>query len=244
MIHPILALHGFLGKPSDWDLIGLEEVQGIELDAFSLKSLNDWGKTFNCFLQKEEQIFHYHRKPILMGYSLGGRLALHTLIQNPSLYHAGIIISAHPGLSNPSEKNKRYREDLFWAKRFLNEDWDTLLSSWNQRQTFSNALFHFERKEKDYERQTVSDMLTNFSLGKQEDLREALRYLPIPLLWVVGEQDKIYKELGSSLQFQHPDSKVITIPHAAHRVPWEQPDAFKKALQSWCQNEISSLHKG
>lgn len=227
MIHPILALHGFLGKASDWDLLELDDTQGIELNAFPLDSMWGWAKAFNQFLQEETNNLHYHKKPVLMGYSFGGRLALHALIENPSLYHAGIIVSSHPGLSNQDEKAKRLQSDQEWSERFLVEDWDTLMASWNSREVFVQSSFTFDRREEDYDRQSLADQLRNCSLGTQEDLREKISQLPMPLFWIVGKRDKLYVDIAKEMNFKNINSRVIVMPECGHRAPWEQPALFR-----------------
>ena len=98
----IYALHGFLGLPSDWaEFNGLEGVSLFDtrLPAPSA-GLTQWGKAFNAFAEPGS---------LLLGYSLGGRLALHALCDNPGRWQGAILISAHPGLRCSKEKETRER---------------------------------------------------------------------------------------------------------------------------------------
>jgi len=138
----LYALHGFLGKPSDWkDLFQKSDLQTIHavdiFNAFSLDSLTDWIEGFNQSIERKRA----GSLRVLMGYSLGGRLALHALFQNPTLWDAAIIISAHPGLSSDNEKHQRLSIDEEWACRFENEPWDELMQAWNSRDVFSGDGF-------------------------------------------------------------------------------------------------------
>lgn len=219
----ILALHGFLGKPSDWNEFDIEFI-GIDLDQFASETLDEWAFKFNAFVKKE------FSNPILMGYSLGGRLALHAMIQEPALWKAGIIISANPGLSSEIEKEKRVENDLAWAKRFQQEDWNTLMNSWENQNVFKGSV-SLKRNEKDYDRKKLANWLINYSLGKQKNLLSMIRELPMPILWMAGECDRGFCDIAKSVELKNPHSNVRIMPGAGHRLPWDQPTQFTDILR-------------
>lgn len=222
----IIALHGFLGHPSDWKHCGLQEARAVDLFSapYSLH-LDQWGEQFNARLSSFEI-----ESPVLLGYSLGGRLALHALIQNPALYKSAVIISSHPGIADKEKRLERLAQDKEWAKRFRQEEWNQIIERWNQQSIFKTSASPFQRLEKDYHRESLAQALECASLGVQEDLRGKIKTLPLPILWIVGENDTKYCALAESLSFSHPASKVVKIPSAGHRTPWDQPLAFNELL--------------
>lgn len=215
---PIWTISGFLGLPSDWEFLKPLNVQPFDINHFSWKSLSDWGRKFNQ---------HVKNTPpsILIGYSLGGRLALHSLLDNPSQWKGAVIISSHPGLQDPQEKAKRLEQDRHWANKFQTEDWATLMKTWNEQKLFTHD-FAVERKERNYKRDKLSQTLINGSLGGQEDLREAISRLQIPILWLTGSKDNYYSSLAKSLSLQHPFSRWIQVEGAGHRIPWTHRDVI------------------
>lgn len=220
-----LALAGFLGLPDDWDFLEWKNLNTIDWQQFSLNSLESWGKAFNQSLN-----FSRGDSRILMGYSLGGRLALHALIDQPSLWQGAIIISAHPGLINDQERQLRQQRDLEWAKRFESENWDHLMCAWNGQEVFANDGFSFSRKEKHYQRFKLVQALVGGSLGSQIDLRKQIASLPFPILWITGAQDTRYCQLAQSLTFSNSHSYWKSIEKAGHRVPWSQPQVFSEMV--------------
>lgn len=217
MTSTIVALHGFLGKPSDWNSVAIK-TQKVDLFSYPHESFSVWTKHFNKAFQNQNLV--------LMGYSLGGRLALHALLDNPSQWAAGIIISAHPGLVKKEEKEKRIHEDANWAERFLNEKWSTLMQDWNGRPVFEGRNAIFDRQEKDYDRTALASLLVHTSRGRQRDLRGEIAQLEKPILWIIGAQDLQYVEVSKTIRFKHPASKIVVIEGAGHRVTWEQPARF------------------
>ena len=168
-----------------------------------------------------------------MGYSLGGRLALHALVDRPGLWDAAVIISAHPGLKNQEEKEDRLKSDERWANRFLSESWGSLMEEWSAQSVFSGESSLPSRDENAYSRTTLAESLVGWSLGRQEDLRSKIEKLSIPVLWVVGEWDRKFVSIAKELKFSHPNSKVWIASEAGHRVPWQQTNAFSQELKTF-----------
>lgn len=234
----IYAIHGFLGQPSDWNMLSIKSLSSeafvpVDLSKIKIDSTEfwEWSAEFNDLIKQDG----FDRR-ILIGYSLGGRLAIHALIQCPSLWSSAVLISAHPGMKTQLEKHMRLEEDKQWAQRFKMEPWDRLMRAWNSREVFSGYDPIFERKEADYSRETLASMLNQFSLGKQEDLSSQISDLPFPILWASGAHDSRYAEISATISLKHELSKVWIVPNAGHRIPWEVPEAFQLQLIQWILN--------
>lgn len=227
----MFALSGFLGLPRDWDFLKNPTFITFDWQTIQWKSLKDWAEKFNALVRKQQ------RDPsILMGYSLGGRLALHALVNNPIQWKAAIIVSTHPGLSDQQERDERLKKDQRWAERFNQESWPSLMQAWNGQEVFSQDDYQFEREEKNYQRHQLVHALKAGSLGQQEDLRKQISQLNIPILWMTGSRDVRYTQLVESIKFSHPQSKRVIIEDAGHRLPWAQPAQFAEQIRLFLQN--------
>ena len=151
---------------------------------------------------------------------------MHSLLQNPFLWDAAILISAHCGLESAVKKQERCLADERWARLFEQEEWSALLSAWNSQPVFQDSQELPDRREADFSRKNLASTLRSFSLGKQEALREKIAELSMPLLWMVGEKDRAFLQLAKKVQLKDPLSKMCTIHSAGHRVPWDQPEQF------------------
>ena len=226
----ILAIPGFLGLPADWSFLQWKQLIGVDLHAFSWNSLPEWAAQFNQWVCKLE------KKPsVLIGYSLGGRLALHALVDRPHQWQAAIIVSAHIGLSDVQERETRRQWDRKWADRFENEDWTSLMQAWNGQEVFTQNDFHFNRCEQHYQRSKLAKFLIQGSLGEQMDLRRQIESLSIPLLWITGARDLRYCQIAQTLIFAHPHSRWEIVAMAGHRVLWVQPKVFSQLVQEFLQ---------
>lgn len=237
----ITALHGFLGRPHDWtSLFGdhplADQVSSIDLLTYQpISELWKWAKEFNDNIRKRSTP---DVPNIIMGYSLGGRLAMHALIDDPQLWQGAVIISSHLGLISHNDKVARKSIDDYWAHRFENDAWNTLMQDWNQREVFVNDTFKFARCEHDYLRSALSTSLRNWSLSQQDDLSDKMCQLKMPILWMAGSDDATFVNQGKRLQGRLLNSKseIKIIPDAGHRVPWQYPQQFLSELSNFVIN--------
>jgi 2-succinyl-6-hydroxy-2,4-cyclohexadiene-1-carboxylate synthase len=220
-----IALHGFLGKAEDWAPFGFEAIDLNLLDAS--KPLEQIAQELNSRAGEGSE------PRLLIGYSLGGRLALQMLKQLPNLWKAAVLISVHLGLNNQDQKQKRIEQDEQWAQRFESEEWGSLLESWNRQPVFGRMPPSFDRCEKEFDRRWLAGALRSWSLGRQPDMQEFLSHLNLPLLWIAGEGDTRCASAAKSLSFTHSKSKIWIAPNAAHRVPWEAEKEFSLTINNF-----------
>lgn len=225
----IFALHGFLGKPTDWNFLKENLIQPVEaVDILQkIDTFEDWSQWLN------NQAKLFLEKKILLGYSLGGRLAMHALLQKPHLWDAAIIISAHTGLSNQQEKNHRKERDRILADRFKEISWQTLMEEWENQTIFQSATFRPKREEKEYQREIISEALEKWSLGNQNVLKQKIESIDKPILWVAGENDIYYSAIARALNLKHKNSQVSVFSQCGHRVPWEKQEIFIKKTKEF-----------
>lgn len=219
-----VALHGFLGSLKDWELLDMPwNVLAIALHP--KRDFQTFAKEFNAWAKK-----NLAPPRGIMGYSLGGRLALHALLDDPSLWSKGILISTHPGLCGEEEKQKRVKHDQAWAKRFLQDPWDILMKDWEAQEVFKNETYRFFRKEADYKREDLAKWLTHFSLGLQENLLPKIQELSLPLFWVTGEFDHAYRSFAKQACERHSFSKEFVILGGYHRGCFASPEVFSDCI--------------
>ncbi len=210
----MIALHGFLGLPQDWSDFGYDAVDLWK----RVTPLEEWANSF---------VAEVEGQPWLLGYSMGGRLAMHAALAKPEAFGGLILVSANPGIVMESERAMRLRSDGVWARRFREDPWDEVLRDWNAQPVLKGSAL--ERPEDAFDREALAKAMDVWSLGRQRDLRKELLSLEIPVLHVVGEEDAKFSQMMSGLELP-PTQSLNVIEKAGHRVPWDQPEAFKSAV--------------
>lgn len=227
----IVALHGQMGMGSDWGgLAGRLAVDGYEMEAVDLWSyledgelrMEEFGKEFN-----ERQ----SDRQVLLGYSMGGRLALHALIDEPKKWKAAVIISAHSGLPL-ADRTLRRSTDGEWASRVESLPWAKFLSQWNGQGVLGNDVMP-DRSKLEERRAEISRSFRCWSLAEQENLLEKLQAIEIPVLWVVGERDEKFCNVGEAAVSKLKNGKMIKVLKSGHRVPWEAEEYVAGEITEW-----------
>lgn len=224
----VFALHGFLGQASDWDFLqphfSIETPSLFAPDAPPATSLAQWASEWTSALPPGQHV--------LLGYSLGGRLALHALLHAPARFRAAILISTHPGLSTEAERAERRERDAVWARRFMNDPWADVVGAWEDQPVFGQTN-RVARREDSYSRESLRGALLGWSLGTQKDLRPELAELPptLPLIWVAGARDGKFARLAEDASAIRGEARIVA--EAGHRVPWDRPDALCAILEEF-----------
>ncbi|HUR79396.1 MAG TPA: alpha/beta fold hydrolase [Thermoanaerobaculia bacterium] len=162
---------------------------------------------------------------VLFGYSMGGRMALDLLQRRR--YDKAVIVSA--GLNAPDPARRARDEE--WARRFETEEWSSLMRAWTAQDVFSGHVL--ERREEDYERDELALELRNLSPAVLAPPR--LELIETPVLWIAGERDRKYVEIGRQAVARLPHAELWICPDAGHRVPWEQPRLLVERLRSFLE---------
>jgi 2-succinyl-6-hydroxy-2,4-cyclohexadiene-1-carboxylate synthase len=228
----IWCLHGFLGRGADWDALrarwdpDLPRLRTPNLFSHPPRheSLTAFGARF------ADEVAHVDSAPIILGYSLGGRLALHALVARPSLWRAAVIVSAHLGLRQPAERAARVADDARWAARFRTDSWGAVTDDWNARPVFGGRPTATSRPRSAYDRDALAAALTEWSLGQQEPLDDRLADLALPIFWVAGEGDARFVAEGERARQACARVELALAPGAVHRVPWEAADWFAREV--------------
>ena len=212
------CLHGALGAYHDWESIfpGARHV-----DLWSTEpgtDLADWANQWVTTVAAEDP------HPQLVGYSMGGRLALHALLAAPALWKRATIVSAHPGLR--FGRAERCARDQAWLTRFQQEPFQDVIRDWNAQPVFNedSTLPPPERFDP-----RMARCFQQWSLGNQEPLWDQLGKITCRVQWVCGEEDTKFSELGREAVTTLPQGRYLSAPACGHRVPWEW-EAFASHL--------------
>ena len=229
MIH---CLHGAVGSFRAWETFSQEVNESV--NALDLWRLFDHSTPT---LIKTGQVISEDAEfgDVILGYSMGGRLALHALTAAPEKWRAAIIVSAHPGLIFGQEE--RRKKDREWASLSMG-NWTSFLDQWNRQEVFLSSPEEFRQADvKDQE--MISKSFLHWSLGNQRDLRSELPKITCPILWITGSHDRKFTALAEEVTSLLPNSEHLIISGSDHRVPWERPKDFSASVQNFLERNAS-----
>lgn len=201
---PLVFFHGFLGNATDWEPV-CSFLSNCPCIGFDLP-----GHGNSPFVEEfTVDIPRFH----LIGYSMGGRIAMAYADKHPEQIASLTIMSAHPGLSSDEEKKKRLVSDREWTKLLFELSIDEFLIRW-----YNQPLFKSFKPDLSMRRQqnipALAAALMHYSLGQQN-------HFTIDDV-LVGERDEKFRTL-----YKNP----ILIPNAGHVVHLENPMAVAQIIQ-------------
>ncbi|WP_312978299.1 2-succinyl-6-hydroxy-2,4-cyclohexadiene-1-carboxylate synthase [Atlantibacter sp.] len=231
----LVWLHGFLGSQQEWQQVAAEFSEPghlfIDLPGHGGSAdvrVASFDET--CILLDATLAHHAISQYWLIGYSLGGRIAMHYACGKPRPGLQGLIVEgSHPGLTDPQERDARIASDSRWASQFREAPLEQVLNAWYQQPVFA-TLSAAAREElvalrRHNNPHALADMLEATSLGRQADLRGQLSQLPHPFIYFCGEQDSKFRGIATTLNV--PCHLITAAGHNAHR---EAPLAFAQSL--------------
>ena len=254
----ILFLHGFMGDRTEFELaiadiskqfycvaINLPAHGEIDVikqmtdqiadqdDYYTIQSTANLVIKFLDFL-RIEQCF-------LVGYSMGGRLALYLTIYFPQYFHKVVLESASAGLRTAAEKSNRLAKDQKLAtelEHLKHHDFRLFLENWYQQSIFASLRSHpnfpqmLEKRLNNSPAQ-LAKSLRNLSIGMQPSLWEKLSENEVPLLLLVGELDLKFVQVNQQMQQLCKLSQLQIVPNCGHNIHFENPNLFIEKIQSF-----------
>lgn len=227
--NPYVFLHGFMGNSLDWEEIQQDFYGSIAIDlpghgrSFFPKNtpldlFNYFSKLIEATLDKLEI-----KKIHLVGYSLGGRVAMHFSHLFPDKLLSLSLISAHPGLKEG--KDKRLIQDEKWIYDLKNLPYKTFLEKWYSQPIFS-ALYNYQdliEKRADQNTKYFPTILTNLSVARQTVLLDHIEKKPFPIKLIYGQKDQKYKDL-----YKQYNLNTYEVKNSAHNPIIDNPSQLKE----------------
>lgn len=232
----IIALHGFTQTARSWTPIASRRSRSA--DAFVALDLPGHGTStepVGDLWDQGRHVVEMGGAGCYVGYSLGGRVALHASIARPDAVHRLVLVSTTAGIDDPAERAARRAADDALADHLESVGVDTFVDEWLANPLFAGLDAETDQRD-DRRRNTaagLAESLRRAGTGTQEPLWSRLGGIEVPVLVVVGELDEKFRALGERLCAGFPDAVLAVVPGAGHSVHMEQPDRFVRVLDDW-----------
>ncbi len=247
--HPLLLLHGFAGSSAlwaplvpalvarDWQVIAPDLLGHGESDApddparyaaheqvADLLALMDTLGLAQC---------------TLLGYSMGGRLALQFALAHPERISALVLESTTPGIADPAERATRQQADEELARAIVQRGMAWFADYWEQlplfasRQSLPHAVRALLRQQwLAQPAHGLAASLRGFGTGAMPAVWDHLPALRPPTLVIAGALDPKYVAIGRTMAARIPQNRFVVVPQAGHTVHLEQPEAWLSAVDT------------
>ena len=241
----VVFLHGFTQTSTSWrpviePLIPLI-ARPVQLDAIDLAG---HGRAADVHLDLPAEASRVARSiewdggpAIVVGYSMGGRLALRLALDHPSVVTGLVLVGATAGIDDPTDRAARRAADGALARRVEQEGVTAFVDQW-----LAQPLFAGLEPEPD----DLASRRANTAKGLASSLRLAgtgtmdppwwddLARIDVPALVVWGEDDAKFAAIGARLaQAIGPTAQTEAIAASGHAAHLEQPAVFATRLAAF-----------
>jgi len=243
----VLLLHGFMGSGEDW-----RQLAGLLGDRFRLLApdLPGHGGTRIESGDAAYAMPEVARSIVglldylgitccsLVGYSMGGRIALFLALMYPGRFTRVILESASPGLETEKERAKRVKRDEDLARELETGDLAAFLDAWYAQPIFGSLRTHpafggLLKSRLKNDPWMLAASLRLMGAGVQPSLWEELHNLRMPLLALAGERDEKFRIIAGRMAQQCPSARVAVIPGCGHAIHVERPEAFASSVEDF-----------
>lgn len=172
-----------------------------------------------------------------LGYSMGGRAALHVALAHPGRVDRLVLESASPGIADAAARTTRAAADARLAETLVRDGLHAFVDAWAAQPLFaSQARLPLATRERERAVRLgngatgLAAALRAFGPGAQAPLWDALPRLAMPTLLVVGEDDAAYRAIATRMAARLRAAETAVVPGAGHATHVENPVAFAAAL--------------
>jgi 2-succinyl-6-hydroxy-2,4-cyclohexadiene-1-carboxylate synthase len=252
----LVLLHGFTGSAAGWgshlDTFAADGFRVIALDLLGHGQSEaprdpDRYRIEHCchdILQVLSKLGVRNGEATLLGYSMGGRVALYAAFSG--YFRALILESASPGVAGSRERRERRAADEALAQRIERDGLPAFVSYWESQPLFASqgalsqgqrTLVHEQRLRNRPD--GLANSLRGAGAGTQPDLHGKLSSLRLPVLLIAGALDSKYRAIAQEMASCLPDAKVEIVDHAGHTVHLEQPLVFDRLVLGFCSAHLA-----
>jgi len=243
---PLVLLHGFTGSTRNWQPhipIFSKQFRVIAIDLLGHGRTDSPSDPLRYSMENAAQdlvkIFKQLSLPPvrLLGYSMGGRLALYLAVHYLSVIDSLILESASPGLETEAERLQRQRSDEQLAQRVEQNGIVSFVDEWEKLPLFASQL-RLPRPVRDRQRtqrlqnnpQGLANSLRGMGTGVQPSHWSQLPTIVKPVLLIAGELDIKFVAIAQRMNQRLPASQLTIVPDAGHTTHLEQAVAFDHAV--------------
>lgn len=245
---PLLLLHGFTGSVATWKPFR-HAWRGFTLIAVDLlghgrsDSPDAWQRysADHCVadLLAVLDALAVQRTSVL-GYSMGGRIALHLAVAAPERVWALVLEGSSPGIEDARERAARRESDWALAEAVERDGVMAFVDRWQELPLFASQARLPEAARHSLRRQRLrnnpiglANSLRGMGVGVQQPLWADLPKLAAPTLLLVGAEDHKYRCLAHRMATLMPNARAVVVPGAGHAVHLEQPETFASEVEGF-----------
>ncbi|MFD1672864.1 2-succinyl-6-hydroxy-2,4-cyclohexadiene-1-carboxylate synthase [Agrilactobacillus yilanensis] len=239
-----LLLHGFMGSHQDFEKLA-QQLPGTVI----CPDLLGHGATTAPLTQPftmAQQVADLTQlldtlvgsKPVnVVGYSMGGRIALGLSVQQPQRIQRLYLESSRPGLATTAQRQQRQIHDAQLIQKLKTVSLAEFVADWANLPLFDSqkalpaAIYQqIQRQRRQQDPLALAKSLQDLGTGRQPNYWPKLAQLPCPTTIITGALDQKFTKIGLEMAALIPNSQHVVIANVGHNTHLEAPAKFLQIL--------------
>jgi 2-succinyl-6-hydroxy-2,4-cyclohexadiene-1-carboxylate synthase len=248
---PLLLLHGFSGSAAAWEphagTFAGRRVIEVDLPGHGRTHLPDpdLATVERSAADLADVLLGLAAAPAdVLGYSLGGRIALRLAIAHPEVVARLVLESPSAGIADPAARAARRAADEALARRIEEAGIAAFVDEWERKPVFATqAALPADRVRRIRAMRLANDpaglaaSLRAAGQGSMEPLHARLGEVVAPTLVITGSLDTIGRPRAELVAAGIPGARLAIVEDAGHTPHDEQPEAFARLVQAFLQED-------
>ncbi len=259
MTSKLVLLHGFTGGPASWNVVRAHLPGDLDVHCPALLGhappvhADDEHpgepRAISGFDEEVDRIARLVRdwaageSVHVVGYSLGGRVALGLLIRHPGLATSATLIGAHPGLERAGERTIRKTQDERRARQLRSDGLQPFLADWERLPLFASQselpadVLETQRALRaSHDPRGLARSLRVLGLGSMPERWSVLSHIGVPVELIVGARDARFLSLARRMEEKLSRGRLVVVDGAGHNVPLERPVVVARHIERAIRN--------
>nr|WP_204556659.1 2-succinyl-6-hydroxy-2,4-cyclohexadiene-1-carboxylate synthase [Bacillus ectoiniformans] len=246
---PLLLLHGFTGDHSTWNGV-IDQLQSTyTCVAVDLIGHGKTDKNFSAKRYQVEAVAHDMKKLMnqlghpafhVLGYSMGGRLALTLAVLFPESVKSLMLESASPGLKTTEERMNRRQADARLAERIRRDGVESFVDYWEDIPMFESQKKLPKKRRDEVRMQRLENSVSGLALslegmgtGIQPSWWDHLSDLKMPVLLITGTLDEKFTAIAEEMSRKLPNAVRKEVFSAGHAIHVEDEEKFGTIIKEF-----------
>jgi 2-succinyl-6-hydroxy-2,4-cyclohexadiene-1-carboxylate synthase len=240
---PLIFLHGFLGTPSMWRAVedhlrapitNCLVLPGHGADPWFPPEPSDFFATVDALAKS----ISGSPKSIVVGYSMGARVALALTLRHPEKITRAILIGVDAGIEDEKMRAERIAWDDAWAERAKTESLESFASAWedlpifeSQKKLPADARASLREQRTSHTPNGIAWAMRALGLGRMPNLWPLLEQNEVPLSLISGALDRKFTEKSRAIMTRSKNARATIVENVGHNVALEAPHAVAKEIE-------------
>jgi 2-succinyl-6-hydroxy-2,4-cyclohexadiene-1-carboxylate synthase len=174
---------------------------------------------------------------VLVGYSLGGRLALRAVLREPGRYAGLVTVGATAGIDDPPMRSARAEADERLASWLEAAPIEDVVAIWERQPLFadqSEALIEAQRPGRlSQDPAGLAMLVRTAGQGVLEPVWHELLMLDLPVLAIAGARDEGYVAAAQRMADVAPRGRAAIVEDAGHAPQLQRPERVAELIAAF-----------